>query len=226
MEDAAGGECGRRVAVVHMLAIEIPFASRDELGADARVVGIGDALFLGVLEFDIVAPRAERRHEPVFKPETLGGEHEARDVFDSLRIRAGAGRVCARVGAAVIGERGDRQGGVRAVVGREGSLGDVVASRELVLRILGRSGVDDWDVAIVDEDLVAPAAEAILRGGLAKHSDAMPAKPARGVPEGCGGAEAINLVGCAERIFKPHGLEVEPADVRIGDRAGGAVRAR
>ena len=86
------------------------------------------------------------------------------------------------------------------------------------------------DITLVALDRTDPEAhglaEAILRGGLAKHSDAMPVKPARGVPEGCGGAEAINLVGCAERIFKPHGLEVEPADVRIGDRAGGAVRAR
>ena len=68
------------------------------------------------------------------------------------------------VGATVPRERCHGHAGVARVVGAVVAFGEVEAARELVLRALGVGGVGDGDVAVVDEDLVAPAAEAVLRG--------------------------------------------------------------
>ena len=160
------------------------------------------------------------------KPKALRGEHEAGDVLHGLRVRAGAGRVGGGVSAAVVGERRDGQRGIGGVVGRVVAHGDVVSPRQLVLRALGVGGIDDGDVAIVDEDLVAPAAEAILSGIFREHGDAVAAEPPVGLAEVGGGGETEDLIGGPDGVLEPHGLEVEPADKGIGNGAGGAIGAR
>ena len=226
VEHAASGERRGLVAVAHVVPVEIPLAGGDELRGHARVIGIGNALLLRVLELDGVAARTDRGDEAVFQKETLRGEHEARDVLHRLRVRPRAGGIGARVGAAVVNEGRDGQRGVGTVVGGVVAFGDVIAARELILRVFSRRGIDDRDIPLIHEDLVAPAAEAILHGGLGEHGDAMAAEPAAGLAEIAGDAEAEDFVGRFDAVLEPHGFEVEAADEGIRNRARSTVGAR
>ena len=190
------------------------------------MIGVEDARLLRVAELDLVAPRAERRHQTVAPPEALAGDHERGDVLQRVGVGAGAGGVRGLVAFPVPEKRRHRHAGIarvpRAVIGRR----NVVPARELVLPALGGGGVGDRRVRVIDQDLVAPAPQPVLCRVLGQSGDPVAAEPAVGATDVRGEARAPDLVVRENPVLEPDRLEIQTSREGVGHRAGRAVGPR